>query len=299
MDMDIDTSASGSAPADVSAAHNTMPPTPKLIPVVEEVRKTAEAAIEAVSSRKRDLPPSFDNDAKVHSGAAGSSKMVYSKRRKKPTLSDCESKLAELQAENELLKRHLDHISNKVVKFDKEKSAASQRIKAYLENGATISEMQRGVQDFSEMYSDYGRRRQRELNFHLEQLQRLVNPTNFTKMGLWTLAQGNPNPKHNPIAGILQQELEITPQQGKKILFQREKIRSVCENLKECLQLLANLRGLCAQKTRLFHDRMKKCQEILTPEQVVKLIRWVDENSQVLSSVCPGWGAEQFPLPTK
>ena len=46
---------------------------------------------------------------------------------------------------------------------------------------------------------------------------RLVVPTNFTKLGLWTLGQSSSDPKRNPIAGILQKELDITPQQGRKI----------------------------------------------------------------------------------
>jgi hypothetical protein len=111
-------------------------------------------------------------------------------------------------------------------------------------------------------------------------------------MGLWTLGQSSSNPKRNPIAGILQKELDITPLQGRKILDQREKIRSLCDNLKECLALLVNLKALCAQKTQLFHDRMEKCREILTTKQVVKLIIWINENTQLLESVCPGWGTE-------
>jgi hypothetical protein len=51
-------------------------------------------------------------------------------------------------------------------------------------------------------------------------------------MGLWTLGQQSRDTK-NPIAGILQQELGITSQQGRKILEQRQKIQRVCSNLKE------------------------------------------------------------------
>jgi hypothetical protein len=129
-----------------------------------------------------------------------------------------------------------------------------------------------------------------------------VNPTNFTKMGLWTLAHNSSDPKRsNPIAGILQQELDITPQQGRKILDQSEKIRALCDNLKECLTLLASLRSLCEQKTQIFHDRMNKVREILTSKQVTKLIIWINEHTQLLESVCPGWGTEHIhsKLPAK
>ena len=123
---------------------------------------------------------------------------------------------------------------------------------------------------------------------------RLVNPTNFTKMGLWTLGHTNQGTKKNPIAGILVKELDITPQQGRKILDQSEKIRQLCENLKEAHSLLVKLKHLCEKKTRTFQDHMNKCTEILTSKQVVKLIIWINGHTQLLDSVCPGWGTEHI-----
>jgi hypothetical protein len=124
----------------------------------------------------------------------------------------------------------------------------------------------------------------------------LATPTNFTKMGLWTLGQTGSNGKTNPLAGILQRDLGITPQQGRKILDQRQKIKHVCANLKECLALLAKLKTLCEQKTRIFHDRMNKAREILNPMQVVQLLIWIDEHSSLLAHLCPGWGSEHIVL---
>ena len=62
----------------------------------------------------------------------------------------------------------------------------------------------------------------------------------------------------------------------------------------QCLALLGKLKALCEQKTQIFHNRMTKCREILTPKQVVKLLIWIDENSQTLGAVCPGWGSERM-----
>jgi hypothetical protein len=218
---------------------------------VQELENVAKASIAAVSeTRKR---PSFDEDRTIAasasaastaaleenasvgaaSGTASSKAPAYSKRRKKPRLADCETKLAQLQAENDLLKRHLTTISNQSHKIDSERKELEKKMRTMLETGATPQEMDQLVQTFSDYYSDYGRRRHQELEFHLEQLQRLANPTNFTKMGLWTLGQQSSNPRKDPIASILQKELGITPQQGKKIIEQRQKIRDVCTNLSE------------------------------------------------------------------
>jgi hypothetical protein len=73
-------------------------------------------------------------------------------------------------------------------------------------------------------------------NFLVFSSNRLANPTNFTKMGLWTLSQDNSD-SSNPIAGILQKELAITPQQGRKVLEHRQKIQRVCMNLKEVREI--------------------------------------------------------------
>jgi len=111
------------------------------------------------------------------------------------------------------------------------------------------------------------------------------------------LVKANPfftKPNHNPIAGILRKELGITPAQGKKILAQRVKIQQLCVNIKEVLQLIVDLKSLCQRKQEMFSDRMNKCQEILTPEQVTKLLVWIDDNAQVLENVCPGWGSERI-----
>jgi hypothetical protein len=124
-------------------------------------------------------------------------------------------------------------------------------------------------------------------------LRRLSNPTNFTKMGLWTLGGGGQDSspaqatssqsqtsdtsvtggtsdtvsssnaatmtapsslsttsssssssttttkdRGNPIAGMLQKELGISPAQGRKILDQRQKVQTVCSNLKEVRKML-------------------------------------------------------------
>lgn len=264
---------------------------PEVVPAVHPQQTVAEAAIATVTeTRKR-------------TETSGSTKApLYSKRRKKPRLADCETKLAQLKAENEMLKRHLDTISNRSQKFDEERKAQEQQMKKLMNEGAGPEQLNPLLSKFSEVYSDYGRHRDQELTFHLEQLQRLVAPTNFTKMGLWTLGQNErfyTDLKRNPIAGILREELGITSQQGRKILEQSQKIRDLSENLKHCLRLLGKLKSICEHKQKVFSNRMSKCQEILTPLQVVKLLLWVDDHANILESTCPGWGSERIHTPAK
>mmetsp|Transcript_10076 Transcript_10076/g.14250 ORF Transcript_10076/g.14250 Transcript_10076/m.14250 type:complete len:207 (+) Transcript_10076:848-1468(+) len=196
-----------------------------------------------------------------------------------------------------MLKRHLENVTNKSNKFLNERKRAEKDLQKLTKEGAGNEQINPVIHNYSEMYSDYGRHRNQELTFHLEQLGKLAAPTNFTKMGLWSLGQNEgfyTNPKQNPIAGILRKELNITPAQGRKIIEQRTKIRNLVGNLNECVMLLGKLKGLCEHKQKVFKDRMTKCQEILTPQQVAKLMLWIDQHSDTLESVCPGWGSERI-----
>lgn len=132
-------------------------------PEVKEIADTAQAAISAVlETRKR--------GHSSESSAAPANKPLYSKRRKKPRLVDCESKLASLRAENEMLKRHLENVTNKSNKFLNERKRAEKDLQKLTKEGAGNEQINPVIHNYSEMYSDYGRHRNQELTFHLEQL---------------------------------------------------------------------------------------------------------------------------------
>lgn len=128
-------------------------------------------------------------------------------------------------------------------------------------------------------------------------LYRLVVPPNFTKMSLWILCQDDKfffTPKQSAISGILMKELNITAAQGRKLAEHREKIRAICSSIKKVICLLAKLKSICEQKQKNFKSRMDKCQEILTPLQVCKLLVWFNDNLSIIHKVCPGWGSEKI-----
>ena len=110
-----------------------------------ELRKTAEESIAAVTrhqttttsttkldEKRKEMSPELSSATEGvitnSNDTSNDNKPTYSKRRKKPRLSDCETKLAQLKAENEQLKRHLQNVSNKAHKFDKEKEEAGKNI---------------------------------------------------------------------------------------------------------------------------------------------------------------------------
>jgi hypothetical protein len=233
------------------------------------VETAAAALVLPSSSSEKRSATAKEIDAKlppvssfgVTSGAVAAAKSGSpSGPRKKPRLEACDQKLAQLQEENAILQSRVQALSAKHHQSSKERQELEIKLKRFLlhkTSGVTDgesaiadkehAEMQQVIDQYQELYSDYGRRRDQELLIHLQQLQRLANPTNVTKMGLWTLGQGPdrksstaedlrrppPRSSNNPIVGLLQRELGITATQSKKILEQREKIRQVCANLRE------------------------------------------------------------------
>jgi hypothetical protein len=115
------------------------------------------------------------SQSQVPAAAAAAAAKPYSKRRKKPRLSDCEQKLALLQAEQALLQSQVAQMANRNETLDQERLAAESKMRTMLHDPqSTPEQLDQAVQEFSDLYSDYGRKRHEELLFHLEQLQRYV-----------------------------------------------------------------------------------------------------------------------------
>ena len=145
-------------------------------PIAEAIRITAEEAIAAVTRKRSSDEAGFGKRNSSSSQLAGSgseSKVSYAKRRKKPRIADCEGRLAHLRAENEKLKRHLDNVTNQTHKFEQDRIKAEETMKQMLDSkDVPEEELDTVIREYSEAYSDYGRRRHEELSFHLEQLQK-------------------------------------------------------------------------------------------------------------------------------
>jgi hypothetical protein len=74
-----------------------------------------------------------------------------------------------------VLKRHLDNISNQTAKLEQERRSVERKMRKMFEEGSPDHEIDAIVKNYAEMYSDYGKKRDQELTFHLEQLQRYVS----------------------------------------------------------------------------------------------------------------------------
>ena len=66
--------------------------------------------------------------------------------------------------------------------------------------------------------------------------------------------------------------------------------------MKKALGIIKKLKALCDDKTRGFHDEriMSNIQKVLTPQQLIKLLAWVDDHSEELKTAYPQWETDQF-----
>ena len=62
-----------------------------------------------------------------------------------------------------------------------------------------------------------------QVSYHLQQLEKLLMPTQTTKMCLWTMQQDGAffQATNSPLYSLLCKELEITEAQGKELQDQR------------------------------------------------------------------------------
>jgi hypothetical protein len=163
--------ANNPRPASVASSTSSGAAQDSGLATVDAVQKTAQDAVAAVTRKRstEDSKPSTNGNG----SDSNSNKASYTKRRKKARLSDCESRLEKLREENKLLKQHLDNVTSQTQRFDEERVKAEQTMKRMMESeGVSDDDLNAVIRDYTEMYSDYGKRRHQELSFHLEQLQK-------------------------------------------------------------------------------------------------------------------------------
>lgn len=99
--------------------------------------------------------------------------------------------------ENEELNAHLLNVQRRHVEVHKQRATMEKSMSEKVahqpaspeEEKQNEKELYELLQQYSTMYSDYGEMRKKEVSFHLDQLERLLIPTQTTKMCLWAMQQ--------------------------------------------------------------------------------------------------------------
>lgn len=192
------------------------------------------------------------------------------RRRQRERKEELECRVATLKKENHELREHFQNVSQRTTDIQRQRASMEGLMQGRLkdieklpEDSEERKELANLLMKFTDLYADYGSCRQKEIAFHLAQLEKLILPTQITKMILWTLQQDYKffEEKSSPIWGILVKELEITPDQINFLTKQRSEVLQLLFHLKESLSLINELKVSIKEKHETF-DR--ECGKITT-----------------------------------
>ncbi|CAI5712546.1 unnamed protein product [Peronospora destructor] len=215
------------------------------------------------------------------------------RRRKREHILGVEERCRQLERENMELRGQLKAGKEAIRQEEKEKNRVCEELEQMIQCGASEKELAEKIENFKEKYSDYGHGRRSALSYHLHQIERLLLPTQVTKMCIWALRQDDSfwqdEEDETSLPVILAKELGLSEEQKKKIQQQRGSISLICENLKSALGLLGELKTEVTNKNSTLDMEMDKLQNILTPTQRAKFIVWVTNNQACMHLLNKLW----------
>jgi len=246
---------------------------------------------------------SSDHERESNSKVGGKRKVPRSseiakecRRRQKEKKDELENRVAALKKENQELREHFQNVSQRTTDIQRQRANMEslmhgrlKEIEKLPEDSEERKNLVSLVMKFTDLYADYGSCRQKEIAFHLAQLEKLILPTQITKMILWTLQQDYKffEEKSSPIWGILVKELDMTPDQISFLTKQRSEVLKLLLHLKESLNLIKELKVSIKDKHETFDRECGKITTEASANQTVRFILWITNNADKLAKVIP------------
>lgn len=260
-----------------------------------KIRKTISASNLSTMSSYDEIDGDSDSSEENVKLRNKSNTSTIGKKRSKVTIDDLEKRVCSLQEENNDLKAHLENVNKKTNEFKKQRTMI-ENLMEQLANSAydseSMSKLHTLLEQYVETYADYGKCRQKEATFHLNQLEKLVIPTQTTKMVLWAVQQDKSFIK-TPLFNILSSNIDATEDQIKRIQDRREKVQLLISKLREALNVIKELRCTIVSRQKALDNRLAELRKIATPKQTVQLLSWITRNYDELSKHLPKSTKEQ------
>lgn len=219
-----------------------------------------------------------------------------SRKRQRESLEDMETRVAAMMEENEELQNHVMTVMQRTAEVQKRRSAMETFMTSELaqfghKENFDQSELAKVIKQYTNIYSDYGKCRQREVSFHLNQLEKLILPTQTTKMCLWTLQQDKNfyQKSKSPMYNILSKELTLSVEQAAKIQDRRDKRTDLLSQLNESLTLIRNLKTTIERKHACYDGICGRIQEAALPKQMVLFLFWLEKNGDIMAKYMPNY----------
>ena len=210
---------------------------------------------------------------------------------------------------------------------EREQFKLTEGLDALLKSGASESEIFSKIEEYKEKFADYGRDRRSAIEFHLRNVERLLQPTQTTSVVMATLQNGAASllqppdasthppavPAHGGAASVpnaalgaapatatnfadtkslfshLVQILDVTPEQAAALKDSRFVAHEMDMCLQESLGVLKELQRRLTQCGEGLDAEFSNVRSILTPTQAAKFLVWVANNSACMHMLNELW----------
>ena len=112
------------------------------------------------------------------------------RRRKREAAEQLQHQINAMEAENLKLRLQLQIGTEAESRIASEQTAVTQEIHSLLESGASEADIYATLEEFKEKYADYGKSRRSSIEFHLRQIERLLQPTQTTSVVMHAIQGG-------------------------------------------------------------------------------------------------------------
>jgi len=231
--------------------------------------------------------------------ASSSTSSSTAKRpRQKEKVNDLEERVNALENENLQLRLQLKVGKETVQRDAQEKLEITSRLTKMINEGTSDEALKSVLETYVKKFSDYGGVRTESIRRHMDQLEKLLLPTQVTKMCMWALHQdddfyestseANLGPGRN-IWQLIMQEINASEEQREKIKAHRNDARLMAKDLRFTLRECDDLKRRMERKNQALGEEMKELQKILTPMQLAKFILWVNNNPASMAMLDKLW----------
>ena len=219
------------------------------------------------------------------------------RKRKRERLGKMEEELKHLREENGRLKLQLHSSSNSSGGMSSLRHKSLANIRKLIGKGDEAGLVVE-LKHYRETFSDYGKRRKNLILEHLNDLKKLLLPTDVTKMCMWSLQQDDEfydEEKNHAVFGgsiwtVLCDTMQFTPEQKKKLIGMRHSIRKQRKNLSKSVQVLHDLQEAVSNNMVALESNMTTILNSITPEQQAKFLLWVENNQTCMLMLNNLWG---------
>lgn len=245
------------------------------------------------------------------------------RRRKREATENMLHEINVLEGENLRLRLQLRIGREAEESLGKEQIRVTEEINKLLQSGASESEIYATIEDFKEKFADYGRDRRSAIEFHFQNIERLLMPTQTTTVAMRALGSSavagssidgeNSAAVQNPsitksqcksdstdldtsrlqeakkLFGYLVNYLKVTPEQAAALKDSRWVARDLDESLAKSLNVVKELRARLHQAGEKLETEFDNVRAILTPTQAAKFLVWVANNRACIHMLNELW----------